>query len=83
VRPENGFKEAAEKLMFCIGAGFLVVPLGLKNRKSAYGLSKNIPTKEHQHRDLSTPLRSGRDDKVVAPKRSGETSSFLRFSCGL
>src|ERR1700677_4390704 len=26
-------------------------------------LSKNIPKREHPHRDLSTALRSGRDDK--------------------
>jgi hypothetical protein len=32
-------------------------------------LSKNISKKEHPHRDLSTALRSGRDDK-------GEGSAF-------
>jgi hypothetical protein len=26
-------------------------------------LRKNVPKKEHPHRDLSTALRSGRDDK--------------------
>jgi hypothetical protein len=29
-------------------------------------ISKNISTKEHQHRDLSTTLRFGRDDNVDA-----------------
>src|ERR1700733_12932752 len=35
----------------------------MRGRKSGYALSKNISKREHQHRDLSTSLRSGRDDK--------------------
>jgi hypothetical protein len=35
----------------------------LRGRKSGYALSKNISKTEHQHRDLSTSLRFGRDDK--------------------
>jgi hypothetical protein len=52
-------------------------------------LSKNISKKEHQHRDLSTALRFGRDDKGegrYGPQqrsRDGQTadlSTALRFA---
>src|SRR5258707_12721640 len=37
---------------------------GSRNCRSlGFAPSKNISKKRHQHRDLSAPLRSGRDDK--------------------
>jgi hypothetical protein len=37
-------------------------------------LSKNIPRKGRQHRDLSTALRFGRDDKGEGGASMGESS---------
>src|SRR6266436_33388 len=44
------------------------------NRRSLlrYALSKNIPSKGRQHRDLSTALRFGRDDKGEGGAPMGE-----------
>src|SRR6202789_2663445 len=44
---------------------------------TAFAPQKNISRKEHPHRDLSTTLRSGRDDKGEGGA-SGESSCWIR-----
>ncbi len=44
----------------------------MAKQEFGYALSKNIPKKEHPHRDPSTTLRSGRDDKGGRWRFQGE-----------
>ena len=52
--------------------------MGVASEVAEYREKKNIPKKEHPHRDLSTALRFGRDDKAESGYSPGDLLSQRR-----